>query len=312
MNIVYLCDNNYAMPTIVSMNSLILNKNETSYYNIYVLCDNVSDENIKKIQSLKREKTIINVISVDSNMYNGLEKSYSNVSKSALLKFSIADYLSEIDKVLYLDGDTIILKDLTNMYNIDISDNYAAVVKDGPKDKIAGGKKHSYYGENTYFNSGMMLLNLSKIRQEGIAKKLIEFRLNEYNYFMDQDAFNRIFKEKVTYLGLEYDFMLHLISYINSSFSLEQLTKFYNLKPYNSIDDLFENISIIHYTFDKPWKFFDIPFNEIWMYYFRNSPVHDLVLIRNSIMTKMYKTKTYTFSRKISKLIRKLLFFKYR
>lgn len=311
MDIVYLCDNNYVMPTAVSINSLIINKNEESYYDIHILCDNVSEDNIKKLLLLKRDKVEIEIIPVNSNKYKGQEKEYSNVSKSALLKFSIADYLKKINKVLYLDGDTIILKDLSDMDNIDLYGNYAAVVKDGPKDIIVGGKKHSYYGESSYFNSGVMLLNLAKIRQDGIVEKLIKFRLNEYNYFMDQDAFNMIFKGKVLYLGLEYDFMLHLISYINSKFSLKQLLNYYSLKEYKTIDDLFNNISIIHYTFDKPWKYFDIPFNEIWMYYFKLSPVYVNNLNRSSIMTKMYMTKTYTFSRKLSKFIRNLLFFKY-
>lgn len=311
MDIVYLCDNNYAMPTIVSINSLILNKNDDSYYKIHVLCDNVSDKNIEKLLSLKRDKVLIDIIHVNSNQYEGLEKEYSNVSKSALLKFSIANYLNKVRKILYLDGDTIILKDLSEMNYIDLSDNYAAVVKDGPKDKIAGGKKHKYYGEKNYFNSGMMLLNLDKIRQDGIVEKLIKYRMNEYNYFMDQDAFNMIFKNKVLYLGLEYDFMLHLISYINSSFSLEQLIKFYDLKEYKTIDDLFSNISIIHYTFAKPWEYFDIPFNEIWMDYYKKSPAYEVKVKRDSIMTKMYTTKTYAFSRKLSSFIRKLLFFKY-
>lgn len=312
MDIVYLCDDNYAMPTIVSMTSLILNKNNDSIYNIHILCDNVKKENIDKMVSLEKKNIQIDIVMVDSKNYDGLEKKYSSVSKSALLKFSIAKYLEKIDRVLYIDGDTIILKDLSNLCNLDLTEFYAAVVKDGPKDNIVGGKKHQYYGENSYFNSGMMLLNLSKIRKEGIVERLINYRLNEYNYFMDQDAFNMVFKNKVMYLGLEYDFMLHLISYINSSFSLKQLINYYNLQQYETIDELFENIAIIHYTFEKPWKYFDIPFNEIWMKYFKASPINQNILKRSSFMTKMYLTKTYTFGRMLSKIVRKILFFKYK
>lgn len=48
----------------------------------------------------------------------------------AFIKFEIGNILKDIDKVLYIDGDTLILKDLYNLYNIDISNVYCACVKD--------------------------------------------------------------------------------------------------------------------------------------------------------------------------------------
>ena len=59
---------------------------------------------------------------------------------------------------------------------------------------------------------------------------------------MDQDAFNVVFGRKIVLLGAEYDFMLHLISYRNEGYSLDQLISFYDMKHYETLDDLFDNV----------------------------------------------------------------------
>ena len=307
INISLICDNGYVMPTSVAIQSMICNKSENDYLIIYIIGDKLTDNNRLKLASQACHNVELRFIEVDSSKYAGLEKSYSKVSKASLIKFSIPDLLKDIDKVLYIDGDVIVLKSLYNLYNIDLNNKYAIVVSDGPKDEVPGGKKHAYYGDQDYFNSGMMVLNLKLMRDQGISQKLIHFRLHEYNYFMDQDAFNRVLKNNVIHVGVEYDFMLHLISYRNPGFSIEQLKQFYNLKNYKNIDQLFENITVLHYTFEKPWIYFDIPFNEVWMSYFYKSPFGNIDLSRISYLTTMYNTKTYAFSRRLSAIVRAFL-----
>lgn len=306
---VFICDNNYVMPTTIAISSLSNCMSATSDCVVNVICDHVAEENKMVLASLERECFSVNLIEADSDRYKGLEKKYSRVSVSSLLKFSIPEYLPDVKRVLYMDGDVLILKDLSTMFSTDLDGYYAAVISDGPKDFVAGGKKHAYYGEKTYFNSGVMLLNLEQMRADGITERLIEFRLNEYNYFMDQDAFNQVLKDKVVHLGVEYDFLLHLISYQNKLFSLEQLIDFYGLRRYSSIDELFKEIRILHYTFGKPWKYFDIPFNEVWMNVYNNSAYKDKKLSRRSILTEIYNTKSHRIGRKLSSIFRSVFFF---
>lgn len=303
-NLVLITDNNYCLPTIVAVQSFVKNADKQKMWCVNILCDNVKEENKKMFSVMKSENVEIKLIDVDSSSYNGLEKSYSKVSKASLLKFSIADLLPNIETVLYIDGDVIVRKDISDIFEINLKDNYAAVIKDGPKDKVPGGKEHSFYGESGYFNSGVMYLNLRKMREDNIPKKLIDYRLNGYNYFMDQDTFNVVFNGNVIYLSVIYDFMLHLISYRNESFSLKQLIDFYELEEYLTIDALFNDVKIFHYTFDKPWKYFDVPFNEIWMDYYYSSPLKAHSLNRKSYTTVMYNAKSHIWGRKIASLFK--------
>lgn len=304
-SVVFICDDKYVMPTVVAMTSLAKNVKENDECLIYVICDSVSDDNKDRLRFIQKKNVRIKIIDVDSNQFKGLEKSYLKVSKAALLKFEIPNLVKE-DKALYLDGDVLVVSDISEIFNTDIGNVYAGVVKDGPKTKVAGGKKHYYHGEENYFNSGVMLLNLRRMREHNIPKKLLDFRLTEYNYFMDQDAFNRVLGKEVVYMSLFYDFMLHLVSYINELYTTEQISEFYGVGDFSTTDELFENVKIYHYTFDKPWKYYDIPMNEIWMNYYKQSSYKDIKLIRNSSMTRLFNSKTYKVGEKISRIYRLL------
>ena len=301
VNVVLICDDGYVMPTAVALTSIVKNAKADRMYNLYVLCDKVSIEKQELLLSISSQNCLVKIVEVDSDKYKGFEKKYSKVTKSSLLKFSIPEYLPEIEKALYIDGDIIANKDISSLFDKSIVDVYAAVISDGPKDlkHLAGGKQHLYYANPKYFNSGVMLLNLTKMREDDISAKLIDFRINEYNYFMDQDAFNRVFGSKVVHVGLEYDFLLHLISFRNQDYSIKQLVDFYSLKPYSDIDDLLDDVVIFHYTFEKPWKYFDIPMNEIWMKYYKQSPYRNVNLNRKSYLTVLYNSKLYKIARNV-------------
>lgn len=304
-NIVMITDEGYVLPTIVALSSMKVNLAKNIYH-VYLLVDNISAESRSLFKKIETDYFKLSIIDVDSSSYNGVEKSYSNVTKASLLKFSIPTYLRSVEKALYIDGDVIVRGDLSVLFKIELDDKYAVVISDGPKTTVDGGKQHAFYGDPDYFNSGVMLLNLQKMRKDNISSKLIDYRLHGYNYFMDQDAFNIILGKNVIHVGVEYDFMLHLISYKNEGFSLQQLISFYKLKNYNTIDELFEHVVILHYTFDKPWKYYDIPFNEEWMAYFKQSPMSYKKLDRKSYMSEMYLSKPFTIGRWIADITRPL------
>lgn len=303
INISFICDDGYVMPTVVAIVSVLENKLDDTNLCIYILADSLKKENIEKFKSLENNSCKVIIKKVDSSRYKGLEKKYSNVSRSSLLKFSIPEVLSDVDKVLYIDGDVIVRKDLSELFNIELKDYYAAVVSDGPKKTIAGGKKHAYYGDPLYFNSGMMLLNTKKMREDELTRKLIDFRLNEYNYFMDQDAFNRVLGKNVIHVSPKYDMMLHLVSFMNEDFSMDQLNEFYNINCYETVDEMLKDAVILHYTLSKPWKYFDIPGADEWIRYYNISSYHTNKLNRVSYMTYVLNAKLYKVARKMSPIL---------
>ena len=123
INTCFLTDDGYAMPTCIAINSMIMNKNKESIYNIYVLSMNISESNEEMFKKLSGENCNIYIIKLDSN-YQKFSMEGVSASPTAINKFSIPEILENIDKVIYLDGDIIIKSDLSELYQYDIGDNY--------------------------------------------------------------------------------------------------------------------------------------------------------------------------------------------
>ena len=101
----------------------------------------------------------------------------------------------------------MIQKDLSEFYDTTLEDVYTAVVNDV---MTVWGEEHRtwlQFKEDVYFNSGMMLLNLNKMREDSLPEKLLDYRLNGINYFMDQDALNVVFEGKIRLVSPEYNLL---------------------------------------------------------------------------------------------------------
>ena len=98
-----------------------------------------------------------------------------------------ADKIEQIpDKILYLDTDTIINNDINELYNIDIENYEIACVND-----IYNWTAPSRWRIKNYFNAGVMLLNMKKIRETGMFAKTRELCRYKKMLYPDQDALNK-------------------------------------------------------------------------------------------------------------------------
>ncbi len=236
INICFITDEKYVLPTLVSIKSLIVNSKTPLSISVVT---NVLSENSKQLyEQLETSDAKINVIYAQ-NPCTKVSINHDYITKTVYLKFALPDIFKDLDKILYIDGDTLILDDLKEFYDIDLGDNYAGVIED-----ICVSTTQTYYKEEglkKYFNAGVMLMNLAKIRQESTIDKLVEYARNgKHQLFLDQDAFNFIFNEKVVWLPLKYN-------YLNKPYNEEFLTYHLNISPeeYRKIAD---SITIHHYA----------------------------------------------------------------
>ena len=177
------------------MISLFENNRECDNIHVYLLGDSISEENRHTLSDIaskyQRAFTLINV--PDLNIPEKL--SSARWPKSAFTRMFAGELMPKaIDKVIYLDCDTIIsasIKDLS-LYP---TDNYTICgVKDCVsrpyKDKIGIVKNGSY------INAGVLLMNLNKLRQFDIRTMIADF-VDKYESaisYADQDILNGIFK----------------------------------------------------------------------------------------------------------------------
>lgn len=90
-----------------------------------------------------------------------------------MYKFRIAEILKNLDKVLYVDGDVLFMKDISELYKTDIGDNYAVVTPESfmVANIIPNSCRRIGINHSIYFNSGLMLINLKKFREDSEKNK---------------------------------------------------------------------------------------------------------------------------------------------
>ena len=254
VNIVLITDSRYTPPTSTSMYSAIKTKCDTTIYNFYIIAENITKQDENMLRSL--EKLAPQTVRVKIIPQQELDIPYENMQrfmqyKVGMHKIYLPQTLKDVDKVIYMDGDTIVLKDLRELYDIDVSQVYAAVAKDGifyrfPKEMAEIGLDKRGF----YFNSGVMLYNLKKQREDNIVKELETYVKTHEDFFGDQDVLNVVFGDKLKLMSYRYN----CISTFFEEDDLNFLSKYFGENLPSQTFNIYENSTIIHYAGDKPWQ----------------------------------------------------------
>ncbi len=245
VNIVLITDANYMDFTRVAINSAKNTKCEGSKYNFYVMTLDVSEDDKEALKALEGKNVSVSVL--EQKEVDLFYIRDTHVSKTSLLKYYIAQELKDLDKVLFVDSDIMVLHDLTKLYNTNIEGKYLAAVKDP-----------SWFFENThvvelnlnergfYFNTGVMLMNLAKIREDNLLEKLEEYTNNNFRTYMDQDAYNVVVGNDVVLLDVEHNTMNFFFEHID----MKVLAEFYG-REWKDYQDVFGNAVIVHFASSK-------------------------------------------------------------
>ena len=148
----------------------------------------ISDRQVKFLDNLlkeynpQNEVTKIDVTSIYNTEFRGSPNEQCYCSPYTLLRL-FADLIPEMpEKFLYLDADILFNRDITLLYDIDISNvEYAA----------ANDHYGKYLIHPRYINAGVLLFNMEKCRETGIFKKARELIKTKKLVFADQSALIR-------------------------------------------------------------------------------------------------------------------------
>lgn len=144
----------------------------------------------------------------------------------------------EAGRILYLDSDTLVLNDLSELFHEDMEGYPVAAVYDVyvQEQRLIG------VAEGNYFNSGVLLIDLQKWREQNITEKTLDY-LKQYPQkilYVDQCGLNAVLKGNWKHLSARYNL---LYSYIPQDISNGDLQRFISDKV------------IVHFTIHRPWTF---------------------------------------------------------
>ena len=273
--IAFSADNNYIYPLIVLLTSILFNSEKSTNYRFYIMIPySFYSKNKRKILYLSRKYTNCKI-----KFYN-LGKKYLNwshkkhYSQTVYYRLLLPNLIKDLDKIIYLDCDTIVHKDLREFYNLKMKDKYYMGF---PAHEI------SYLvinGTRNFINSGVILINLKQLRKINAPKMYEDYYKIHGTKKEDEYLINIIFYDKISFLPFKYgipDFIKgHRV--IGSPSLFWHKLKGYTNKSENEMISSAKDPTITHgsYTLTKWWNKKYNSLSEIgknWLFYASKSNV---------------------------------------
>ncbi len=276
INVVFSSDNNYAQYMGVAICSLFENKKCQNEIGIHVLDGGISEDNKAKLSILEDKYNFkINYIKINPEEFNGLWIR-DNLTCATYYRLVIPETLPNVDKIIYLDCDIVIVNDLKELYDTEIQDYYIGAVDEEkyPKNiKSIELFKKEDSPKGTYFNSGVMLINSKKWREDNLSQKLLQYTRETHGkfYYCDQDVLNSFVGNMWKQIPYKYNYMTLLMT---------------KKHPSQKIKD----VSIIHYIYLKPWNYLcNYPLKKYYFKYLAKTPWKNEKYINRNLKTFIIK-----------------------
>lgn len=193
MKIVFCCTQDWYIHLYTIIYAL-LKHNQVDKIYLFIEDDEISYLKDKRIEFINVNR-ISEYITSDSPNYN------TKYTKLSYLRCYFSKILNE-DKILYLDVDTLVVDNIQELWDLDLEDNVIAGVHESGE----WNRHLNTYGLNdTYINSGVLLMDLKKIREERLDDSMI-YLLNTNKYaFPDQDVINLVCRNRIHHLSNVYN-----------------------------------------------------------------------------------------------------------
>lgn len=233
MNVAVSVDAAFIMPLKVMLYSLRQNTDrELHIYLLYSSLNVLERESIKDFVEEKCHGTL-HEISIDGKLFAEYLDTWPVESCYRLLLPYVLE--PSIDKILWLDADVIVCGNIDDLYDVDMGRHYLCATGTAGYDTKNVKRLNLALGQ-TYFTSGLLVFNLSVIREEISQQQIFTFFAcyHEILRFPDQDALNCLMGHNVLLLNERiYNNMEHLSGKIS------------------------EDARVIHYiSIYKPWKIY--------------------------------------------------------
>ena len=248
MNIVCNIDNNYVRHCAVMLTSLLEN-NKTEDIHIFIIADDLTEGSQEALADIVEGtyRQQLSFINADHTILDNCPiKQDSYISLSTYYRCFIASLLPQkVEKVIYLDCDLIVIGCLKELWNTPINEYALGAVEDMWSTR---GHCHrlAYPEEDSYFNAGVLLVNLKYWRKHHIEEEISQYisehaSILKYN---DQDALNGVLHHRKQFINFRWNMQ-------NGFYKKKR-----SLRPSSepALDKEMPHAVIIHFTSSrKPW-----------------------------------------------------------
>ena len=262
-NIVCISDENYIQHTAVMLCSLFENNIDKKFI-IYLFTTGIKEDTQEKLQQLcKRYNAILECKICSIKELSALPVGQWNTIM--YLKLLIPKLLPDnTDRCLFLDVDMIVNTNITPLYDIELNNLIIAAAEDMP-DCIKYKKRLGLNQTKAYINSGVMVCNLQKWREEEQKNPIIEYTKAISSIITnEQDVIALYFQDKIKLLPIKWNM---------TNFYFNREPKIFS-KYLPQLKEARKHPGIIHFASPiKPWfKDCQHPYKNLYKFYLKKTP----------------------------------------
>lgn len=210
----YCFDQNFAHPSLISLCSALSQLSQPMP--VYLFSTQLKENTIQAVAALNaRFCSNIRLFEIDAAQLKGFH-SHAHLSDAAFMRILVPELMTE-PYLLYLDGDTLVRRDLWEVQAYcapsllrGVPDTRAR--QDGQLEKLG------LPPEGQYINTGVLLIHRQRWAQEGITQRLLERyqqlpNPHELLTWLDQDLLNLVLQAELTELPEDWNLMHQAFGY---------------------------------------------------------------------------------------------------
>lgn len=261
-------DDKYMPFLAVALTSIKKYANAERDYEIHILCTGVDETGCKPILDMQTENIKICFVNIadKAKQIQSVMRCRDYYTSAIYFRLFIPELFPELDKAIYLDCDVVLLEDIANLYDIQIGNNYIGAVADQAVAQVPQFREYTKNAldieADAYFNSGVIVLNLQRLRAINFYKTFYGI-LSSYDFTVapDQDCLNLICKNKVYYYGAEW-----------------------NAMPIGAENR--QTPKLVHYNLAmKPWHYDGVSYEDYFWDYAKQTQYYDTILAQKKAFT---------------------------
>ncbi|NQM35282.1 glycosyltransferase [Streptococcus suis] len=244
MNLAFTVSDSYIDYMGTTLYSIMLHTRK-SPVSVYVLTSDISDYSRFKLQKLEDRfhNLNIHILVVDAKQFEDLPLNRSHITRPEVyFRLAFVSLLPDLDRILYLDSDILAQKDLQPLWETPLDGAYMAAVSEPPSEGAFNYRQSIGMTDPTYyFNSGVLLMDLKKMREDQIESLLFEcgHAIKDKIRLQDQDIINVALEGKIKSLDPIYNY-----GYMERQANLRKEA----------------DIVLNHFSLEKPWnRQLDVP-----------------------------------------------------
>jgi lipopolysaccharide biosynthesis glycosyltransferase len=279
MNVIYSSDDNYARHVGIAITSLYEHNRDMGDLPVFLIDDTISEENHRKLDAVA-EKFGRKILYIPFDPYKKqlILNNKWELPISAYARLFVAEMVpQDVDRLLYLDCDTIVCDSLKELWDTDMHGKTIAAVEDVASCVFQA--ETDSPEPYRYICSGVILIDMKKWRSINALQKMLDYldgRKGQVRHH-DQTILNGVFWNDCHILHPRYDALTpaFVMSYENLKAYFSLWDRYYTKQEHKAS---VKKPAIIHYTsanLGRPWENSAHPKAKVYQKYWKNSAWKD-------------------------------------